>query len=348
LKADETVTITVQPGKQRIALFAIRLGAVPGVKGGGGPGKGGRPAGGEARMVTGEKVGFKPLDEMSASDEYLGEKGGLYGEGKNVPPAAHEAAAKKATAEIVPLDAEGKPAKNGKIVVVSISMSNATQEYSKFKQLADADSDKSPQVQVVDCAQGGQTMARWRDPNANCWSVAMSRLSSAGVTPEQVEVAWVKLANAGPSGDFATHGGILYDDTVEVLHIANQKFPNLKIAYLGSRIYAGYANGRLNPEPYAYEGAFIVRRLILDQASGKAALNYDPQKGDVQSPLLLWGPYFWADGMTPRKSDGLIWEQSDLGGDGTHPSESGRQKVAEMLLKFFKTDADAKTWFVGN
>jgi lysophospholipase L1-like esterase len=36
----------------------------------------------------------------------------------------------------------------------------------------------------------------------------------------------------------------------------------------------------------------------------------------------------------------------DLGGDGVHPSEAGRKKVAEMLLNFFKTDAEARKWFV--
>jgi lysophospholipase L1-like esterase len=60
----------------------------------------------------------------------------------------------------------------------------------------------------------------------------------------------------------------------------------------------------------------------------------------------LWGPYLWADGTTPRKSDGLVWERKDLGGDGTHPSDSGRQKVAELLLKFFTSDAGAKSWFM--
>ena len=39
------------------------------------------------------------------------------------------------------------------------------------------------------------------------------------------------------------------------------------------------------------------------------------------------------------------WRE-DLVGDGTHPSDSGRKKVAELLLEFFKTDANAKTWFV--
>jgi lysophospholipase L1-like esterase len=43
--------------------------------------------------------------------------------------------------------------------------------------------------------------------------------------------------------------------------------------------------------------------------------------------------------------DDLIWTREDLAGDGTHPSPSGQQKVADSLLRFFKTDATAKTWF---
>jgi lysophospholipase L1-like esterase len=66
----------------------------------------------------------------------------------------------------------------------------------------------------------------------------------------------------------------------------------------------------------------------------------------VQSPLLLWGPYLWADGTTPRKSDGLRYERTDLAADGVHPSQSGRKKVAEQLLGFFKTDPNARMWFV--
>ena len=32
---------------------------------------------------------------------------------------------------------------------------------------------------------------------------------------------------------------------------------------------------------------------------------------------------------------------------GTHPSDSGRRKVAGLLLRFMKTDPTAKTWFIG-
>jgi hypothetical protein len=131
-----------------------------------------------------------------------------------------------------------------------------------------------------------------------------------------------------------------------LLQNAKDRFPNLRIAYLSGRIYGGWATTELNPEPYAHEGNIVVRWLIQDQMKGNPELNFDSAKGTVESPLLLWGPYLWADGLTPRKSDGLVWERQDLAGDGTHPSPSGRQKVASMLLQFFKEDPLAKTWFV--
>jgi hypothetical protein len=333
LKEGAGVTLRVAREESGPVIKAIRLGSR-------------QPAPREFKEIGKPSVGLKPLTEMTATDRYKGEDGGLYGGGKNEPPPEHQAAAKKEAARIVPLDAAGKPASDGKIGLVSISMSNATQEYSLFKQIADRDPQKSSRVIVVDCAQGGQTMARWADPKAQCWQVADRRLEEAHVNPRQVQVAWIKLANAGPKGELNEHGKRLQEDTIAVLHNARAHFPNLRIAYLSSRIYGGWANTQLNPEPYAYEGAFPVRWLIRDQIKGDAKLNYDPARGAVKSPLLLWGPYLWTDGTTPRQSDGLVYNREDLGPDGTHPTQSGRQKVADLLLKFFKTDPFASTWFV--
>jgi hypothetical protein len=249
-------------------------------------------------------------------------------------------------ARIQPLDTEGQPAAGGQVVFVSISMSNATQEFSRFKRIADADPDKSRRLTIVDCAQGGQAMAEWVNPEAPAWREADRRLESAGVSPRQVQVAWIKLANKVPQGDLAEHGRKLQRDTQAVIQNAKVKFPNLRIAYLSSRIYGGYAASNLNPEPYAYESAFAVRWLIQDQVRGEPALNYDAQRGPVKAPLLLWGPYLWADGITPRASDKLTYTREDLAGDGTHPSEAGREKVARLMLHFYKTDPLAKAWFV--
>lgn len=292
-----------------------------------------------------ESIGQKPLTEMSAEDRYKGEDGGLYGGGKNEPPEEHRRAAVAALKSIRPLDPQGKPAESGIVAFISISMSNATQEFSLFKRLADADTSKSPRVTIVDCAQGGQAMAEWVDPEAATWKEADRRLTAASVAPKQVQVAWIKLANKRPRGDLAEHGKQLEKDSLAVVQNAKAKFPNLRIAYLSSRIYGGYATSPLNPEPYAYESGFVVRWLIQRQMKGDAGLNCDESSGAVRAPLLLWGPYLWADGVTPRKADGLNYGREDLGPDGTHPSASGREKVAELMLKFYKTDPLAKSWF---
>jgi hypothetical protein len=91
----------------------------------------------------------------------------------------------------------------------------------------------------------------------------------------------------------------------------NGLFPNLKIAYLSSRVYAGYASTPLNPEPHAYETAFAVKWVIAGQIAGQPALNYDPAQKTVRRPWLAWGPYLWADGLKGRQ-DGLVYRREDL------------------------------------
>jgi hypothetical protein len=300
------------------------------------------------------ETGLVPLTELEKGD-YKGESGGLYGNGQNTPLADHLKAAQAEAAKVQPLDAEGKPAADGKIALVSIGMSNTSQEFARFKEVADADPEKSPRVVVVNGAQGGQDAAAWANPGPlaqgrpDVWGVLETRLKEAGVAPAQVQVIWLKQALIQPArlGQFPDHARKIEEDVIPALNRLKAKYRNLRVAYLSSRIYAGYATTALNPEPYAYESAFAVRWLIQAQSKGDPRLNYSPERGEVKAPLLLWGPYLWGDGVKPRKADGLVWKREDLGPDGTHPSDSGRQKVADLLLTFFKTDATARPWFVG-
>ena len=185
------------------------------------------------------------------------------------------------------------------------------------------------------------TAANWANPGCSCWSVLATRLQQAGVAPAQVTVAWVKVADSNPAAPFPTHARTLKDETVSILRLLKQRYPNLTLAYLSSRIYAGYATSTLNPEPFAYESGFAMRWVIEDQLHG--ALPYSGP--GAQSPWLAWGPYLWADGTTPN-SAGLSWACSDLqSSDGTHPSTSGRQKVAQLLLDFVRADPTASEWW---
>jgi len=311
------------------------------------------------RMRSGgrSRTGLIPLTDL-AEGTYKSEEGGLYGAGSNIPPESHRDAATEQLGKIEPLDALGRPSPDGSVVLVSIGMSNTTQEYSVFKSLADRDPAKSPHFKLLDAAQGGQDSLCWADPENRThknrpspWDVLEKRLKEAGASRQQVQAAWIKLTRAQPAllGEFPAHAETLRDDLLKVVNELRRRFPNMRIAYLSSRIYAGYALKPLSPEPYAYENAFSVRWLIRDQIAGVPELNYDSGRGQVKAPLLLWGPYLWGDGVTPRQSDGLVWGRKDLiERDGIHPSESGCEKVAQMLLKFFKTDPLARPLYLGS
>jgi hypothetical protein len=302
-----------------------------------------------APMARAEALNLTPLTDFKADQAYKGMDGGLYGGDKNEPPAAHAKAAQEQTRQIVPLDADGKPSPDGKIALLSIGMSNTTQEFSRFKEIADRDPDKSPKLMIVDGAQGGRDAADWATRVGSVWDQADHRLSAAHVSANQVEVVWLKQALKQPAslGEFPTHAEKLESDLISIIQLSKSRYPNLRIAYLSSRTYGGYAVTRLNPEPYAYESAFAVRGVIQKQVDGDPALNFDPARGKVNSPLVLWGPYLWADGAKGRGIDKLVWLREDFGPDGTHPSpQSGRQKVADLLLKFFKSDPNSRTWFV--
>jgi len=286
-----------------------------------------------------------PLNDPGGAS-YHGFQGGLYPGGTNQRPRSHDSAGAALATQIRPVDASGLPdPTNGRIVLLSIGMSNATQEFSMFKALADTDRTKNPRLIIVDGAQGGQTAAIISNPTATFWAVIDQRLAIAGVTRNQVQVAWVKEANANPTQPFPAHALELQTQFEAIARILKSRYPSIKIAYWASRTYGGYATTSLNPEPYAYESGFAVKWLIEKQINGDTSLSFSGQS--PRTPWLAWGPYLWADGMNPR-SDGLIWECSDFQSDGTHPSNSGRLKVARLLLNFFKSDPTARIWFLGS
>jgi hypothetical protein len=315
----------------------------------GGPGGGGQPGGALPEQF--DTSALKPLTELGTG-KYHDFEGGLYPGGSNKRPANHEAAGLALANTIEPLATDGKPGAGGKIVLLSIGMSNTSQEFSAFQQLARSDRELNSKLVLVNGAQGGMTAAAIQNPEdgnrgTQFWRTVDERLREARVSREQVQAVWLKQADAGPTQGFPRYARTLQAEMQTIAHVLHQRFPNLKLAYLSSRIYAGYARTRLNPEPYAYESGFSVKWLIEQQLQGDAALNFDPKRGEVQSPWLSWGPYLWANG-TRGPAGSLRYEESDLANDGTHPSPTGQRKVAEALLDFFKNDSTTKGWFTAD
>ena|SRR5579864_3562300 len=73
------------------------------------------------------------------------------------------------------------------------------------------------------------------------WPTVKLRLKEAGVTPNQVQAVWMKHVEAGAValGEFPAHARALEMDMVDILNIAHQHFPNLRVAFFSSRTYAG-------------------------------------------------------------------------------------------------------------
>lgn len=275
---------------------------------------------------------------------YRGTTGGLYTTGNQRPP-AHDAAGISIAQNIRPLNTAGNQDNvNGKVVWVSIGMSNTTQQVQTFLQLMDTFANKHQKLLLVDGAQGGQDIVAINNSSAPYWDTVRNRLLAKGASMAQVQIIWFKQAEANPSDTaFATYPDALKEKYKTAMHILKMKFPNAKIIYHCDRMYAGYSNGNLNPEPYAWYTGWTVKKLIADQINGDATLSYTGS--NPQTAYMCWGPYLWAKGTIPR-SDGLVWNQNDFQNDGTHPSALGRMKVANMMLNFFMNDATSTPWFL--
>ena len=309
----------------------------------------GRKNDGERRRISDDTSSLKPLNELGR-EKYQSFEGGFYPGGKNERPSDHEAAGLKLARQVQPLNAQGQPDPNGKIVLMSVGMSNTSQSSEGFQRALREATDVNPRVQFVNGAQGGMTAFAIQDPNDSrtgkrYWDTVDQRLQQAGATREQVQVIWIKQADAGPTQGFPKYAQTLQAELARIVQIFPARFPNTKLVYLSSRTYGGYATTGLNPEPYAFESGFSVKWLIEQQIDGDKSLNFDPARGEVKAPWLSWGPYLWANGSTKRE-DGFAYEPDDFtSNDGTHQSPSGQRKVGQLLLKFFETDSTTKPWF---
>src|SRR5882672_3484670 len=82
-----------------------------------------------------DTTAMAPLTELGPA-QYKGFAGGLYPNGKNHRPEAHDRVGILIATQVKPLDAQGQLSDEGKIVLLSIGMSNTTQEFSMFMRFA--------------------------------------------------------------------------------------------------------------------------------------------------------------------------------------------------------------------
>ncbi|HSP14833.1 MAG TPA: hypothetical protein VLV78_08785 [Thermoanaerobaculia bacterium] len=300
-----------------------------------------------------------PLNDLGSQPYLWGYYGGLWdvkNTGDETIPADHAAAGLRQAALIQPLDADGNPAPDGKVVFLSVGYGNTQRTFEQFQSLAAADAHVNHHSLVLlNAAADRLDAVKWDFPWKTAWgSYESSVFEPAGVTPAQVQVAWVQQINENPY----TPLPIQYADSyllkatlADILRELKQQFPNLQIAYLSSPEYAGYDTTKTLGEPFAYEDGLSARWVILGQIEFmRKGEMWDPRIADLsyvegKAPWATWGPYLWANGTTPR-SDGLTWQRSDFLADGFTLSEAGARKSAGMLMKFMVSEPTAAGWFV--
>jgi hypothetical protein len=204
---------------------------------------------------------------------------------------------------------------------------------------------------IVNGAAGGQVCTAWDDPADPNWERVRAVLERQGLSEAQVQVIWLKCAEAQPTIALPLPTAYAYQVQRAIGGIARTarlRYPNLQMIFVSDRIYAGYATSMLNPEPFAYETGFGVKWAIEAQIRQRATGAIDPITGDLGptvAPWIGWGPDLWANGLTAR-ADGLSYAPGDFENDGTHPGPIAEDKVSTLLMRFFANAPYARCWFL--
>jgi hypothetical protein len=306
-----------------------------------------------------------PLIDMG-SGTYKGFTGGLYPNGANTPPAAHVARAVAATRLIQPLNTAGAPSATGKYVLISIGMSVITQAWCAeqgtvcdpwtFSGKAAADPAVNHTTLVIaNGARGGQNADFWDSPTESNYNrVRDEVLAPAGLTEAQVQIVWTGPVLARPTialPDANADAYQLIGNLGNIVRALRVRYPNLRMIFVSSRSYAGFATINLNPEPFAYETGFAFKWLVEAQIRQLDGGGIDARAGDLslaQTAWIGWGPYFWAPDASRPRSDGHFYTVQDFESDGTHESRLGEEKTANLLLAFFKTSPATRCWFLAS
>ncbi|MFN2635615.1 MAG: hypothetical protein ABR585_01115 [Gemmatimonadaceae bacterium] len=308
-----------------------------------------------------------PLNDLGART-YFGHAGGLYPGGNNLPPPDHDSAARAKRNIIRPVDINGDESPFGKFVLLSIGSTDATQAWCSERSappcgawtfMGRASTDPAVNrytLVVVNGAAPEQHAESWMSPTSpNYDRIKVARLAPLGLSENQVQIVWVNLSDARPTVPLPSDSADAYvfvTNLAQVIRTLKIRYPYLQLVFVSSPIYGGYSSSELYPEPYAYEEGFSVKWIVESQISemrgtgpttAAGSLNYQKKA----APVILWGPYLWANGASPR-SDGFAWERADFEKDGAHPSQAGETKFASQLLEFFKTSVYTRCWFVSS
>jgi hypothetical protein len=278
---------------------------------------------------------LRPFTERAVfMDKY---ETGLYPGGKNDMPAAHRQAGERLAAAVRPLDVDGTPSSDGKILALTVGHSNCAMYFGALqKRLRQNASQLHPRFELLNAAVGGQQLPEIVQLQGKVWDQQKKLLSAPGLSDKQVQVVffhttyhtWKNKDNAPPR-PFPQVMQSMQADMAKVLHHLVELYPNLKIAYVtadGFRHFTGW-------EPHVWQEAFAIKWLIESQIRGDAGTAFEG--GNRALPWLEWGPYIWDNG----------WGKEYFT-DGVHPAPKALDIFVEKYWNHFAADSVSRAWLL--
>ena len=298
--------------------------------------------------------GLTPLIDLATT--YNDSTGGLYRNGSNTIPAAHDSIGRVRALEVAPRDANGlvKWDGTGKIVLLTVGGSTIDRpSFFMVDTLAAMTARVRPDLVFVNGGVVGTgNLNNVAKTTHSYWTSNIAdSLAAKSVTLNQVQVIIVETI----FNDTGPFNSIVAQDR-DTLKAAAQRWqshmPNLKLVLVDSRPYGGYAPVGNNQEPVWYQRSSFGHRAAI-MASVTRAAGYSPVKskngrgnGMGEAAYMVWLSYSYADGTTAR-NDGLLWNCSDYE-DGVHLAQTGRRKQVTGWLSFLLNNPIGKPWFLRN
>jgi len=303
-----------------------------------------------------DSTGLIPLTDLGAAYYEGTWQGGLYQGGVNYPPTGHLNKGISIVKKLKPLDTLGLVNyATGKIVLAGFGASTVGGPFNHMIQIMKDNNDQNPCMQAVNAANGSDGVTAMYIGNDEYWDyIEIFKLAEKDLKPIQVQAGWLMHSSRIDSNgsDVDSYADTLVNRFTVALNAMLYYYTNLKIVFVSGFPYGGFADPskalyHVIKEPSSYHHNFAMKELIRRQISGDPTLKYRGVTKKV--PYLVWGPPLWADGSNPRTYDGLTWNceaEFAIDGGGYHLTNVGKDKLANILLDFFRTDTLSEGWFM--
>lgn len=178
------------------------------------------------------------------------------------------------------------------------------------------------------------------------------------LSENQVQALYIQLANESPVASLPDR----HADAVElmvrlgnVLRLARERYPNLRVALLSGRPYSPAGVAHAPNEPFAYETGLAVKWLIQAQVEQMAndGTVVDTRAGDLDyeagaAPWIAWGPYL-GNHPTPSQKVGARFTNGDFdNAPNGFFSDRGEAKASLLLLHHVSFSPFTKCWLMSN